>query len=420
MSAPARPAVPRRWMLDVFLGLALPLAIGLSQLSVWRSGPAIVYVWAAGEMQAGRFRPQLYDDAYALQAVADFTHGQARDILSPTPPTMFVLMLPFVWLPAPLSAGLWLALDMFTPLLAAWLALRAMDVSSLALAGVCAALVLMSMPLWENSARGQVLHWQMLLAALVLYALARGRAALAGAGLGLIAVLKLAGWPVWGLLALRGRWQALGWVALTGAAVALLSLPLVHLDTWLYYLFTVLPHWLQAPVAVVPAYQTVAGFWQHLLRFDPSLNPAPLANRPRLAAALSLSSTLALLGITFYGLRRASLLLAAGAALVLTVILAPIAEEYHYLTLVPVLIIASVAWVRSGHRFALGLLLFLSAVLMFWPLPYKDPRLAAGWRALLAYPRLWGGLLLWGGLYALARLPGPARRWVAVPPVVTP
>ena len=80
------------------------------------------------------------------------------------------------------------------------------------------------------------------------------------------------------------------------------------------------------------------------------------------------------------------------------------------------LIVAAAEWRRQmpwqGHRPALGALLLLAGVLMFWRLSYKDPRLAAGWLAVLAYPRLWGGLLLWGGLYALGRsVPEPALAW---------
>jgi len=357
----------------------------------------------------------LYDDAYALQAVVDYTHGQSRDILSPTPPTMFVFIVPFQWLPTTASNAVWLGLDILAPMLAVWLTLKAANAPSLALAGVCASLLLMSMPLWENNARGQVLHWQMLLCALALYALARGRDALAGASLGFVFLLKLAGWPVCLVLALRGRWRALTWAAVAAGTVVLLSLPWVKVETWQFYLTSVLPRWLQAPVAAVPAYQTVGGFWQHLLRFDPSSNPAPVADRPRLAAALSIACTLALLGLTLFGLRRAPLLLAVSAGLVLTVVLAPIAEQYHYLTAAPALIVAGVEWRRQGHRFTWGVLLGLAALLMFWPLYYKDPRLAAGWLAVLTYPRLWGGLLLLGGLYGLARgMPEPARQWVAV------
>jgi hypothetical protein len=321
---------------------------------------------------------------------------------------------------APMSSAVWLGLDILAPLLAVWLTLKAVNAPSLPLAGVCASLLLLSMPLWENNARGQVLHWQMLLCALTLYTLARGRDALAGASLGLVFLLKLAGWPVWGVLALRARWRVLVWMAGAAAAVVLLSLPWVRLETWQFYLLSVLPRWVQAPIAAIPAYQTVGGFWQHLLRFDPSTNPAPIADRPRLAAALTLASTLALFGLTLIGLRRAPLLLAVCAGLVLTVVLAPIAEQYHYLTAAPTLIVAGVEWHRLGRRVPLALLLVLAGVLMFWPLPYKDPRLSAGWLAVLAYPRLWGGLLLWGGLYGLAHgLPEPARTWAAVKPAVS-
>lgn len=419
MSTAARPWQHwARWVaLEGLIGLALPLAIGLSQVHVWRAGPGLVYAWAADEMRAGRFGPRLYDDAYAMQAVAAYSHGQARDILSPTPPTMFAFIIPFQWLPSSVAGVVWLGLDLLAPWLAVWLTLKAVKAPGLALAGVCAALLFMSMPLWENNARGQVLHWQMLLGALALLALAGHgrREALAGTSLGCLFLLKLAGWPVWLLLALRARWRALAAVAVTAAALVLLSLPWVKLETWLYYAFTVLPHWMQAPVAAVPAYQTVGGFWQHLLRFDVSTNPAPLADQPRLAAALSIGSSLALLGLTLWGLRRAPLLLAVSAGLVLTVVLAPIAEQYHYLTAAPALIVAGVEWYRQSRRWSLGALLALAAGLMYWPLAYKDPRLGAGWLAVLAYPRLWGGLLLWGGLCGLARgVAEPAQPYAAL------
>ena len=405
----------RRWGLDGLLGLVLPLAVGLSQAPVWQARPADIYTWAASELRAGRFRPQLYDDAYTLQAVADYTHGRTHDIFSPTPPTLAVFLVPLLWLPPVALPVVWLGLDILAPLLAVWLTLKAVDLPSLPLAGVCASLVLLSAPMWENNARGQVLHWQMLLFGLALYGLARGRQWLAGASLGLVFLLKLAGWPAWLVLAQRGRWRSLAWLGATAAAVVLLSLPWVTLDTWRYYLTSVLPRWVQAPIAAVPAYQTVGGFWQHLFRFDPSSNPAPVADLPGLAAVLSISTTLVLLGLTLFGLRRAPLLLAVSAGLVLTIVLAPIAEQYHYLTAVLALIVAGAEWHRLGHRPGLGLLLLLAGALILLPIPYKDPRLAAGWLALLAYPRLWGGLLVWGGLYTLARsVPEPARQWRAV------
>ena len=40
----------------------------------------------------------------------------------------------------------------------------------------------------------------------------------------------------------------------------------------------------------------------------------------------------------------------------------------------------------------------IAFALLAVPLPYKDPVLAAGWTALLAYPRLYGAWLLWAWL----------------------
>ena len=59
----------------------------------------------------------MYDDAYALQAVAAYSHGQSRDILSPTPPTMFAFIVPFQVLPATIFGRALLGVDLPSPCL---------------------------------------------------------------------------------------------------------------------------------------------------------------------------------------------------------------------------------------------------------------------------------------------------------------
>ena len=85
---------------------------------------------------------------------------------------MFAFIVPFQWLPPAAAGALWLALDLLAPWLALWLTFKALRVPGLALPGVGAALLFMSMPLWENNAR-EILHWQMLLCAGLLLAVAR-------------------------------------------------------------------------------------------------------------------------------------------------------------------------------------------------------------------------------------------------------
>jgi hypothetical protein len=89
---------------------------------------------------------------------------------------------------------------------------------------------------------------------------------------------------------------------------------------------------------------------------------------------------------------------------------APLGESYHYVLVLPSLIVALWwAWqARAGKAawLALGSVILLIAA----PLPYTDPRLAAGWWSLLAYPRVYGAYLLWGWLaWALHRSPVEER-----------
>jgi len=79
--------------------------------------------------------------------------------------------------------------------------------------------------------------------------------------------------------------------------------------------------------------------------------------------------------------------------------LLPLAEEHHYtLLLIPIVVVAA----RISHTPLLRRdVLWLSAVILLLAVawPYESPGLSTGWAALLAYPRLYGGWLLWAWLY---------------------
>jgi hypothetical protein len=78
---------------------------------------------------------------------------------------------------------------------------------------------------------------------------------------------------------------------------------------------------------------------------------------------------------------------------------APFGEGYHAVLALPALLVAA-WWAWRGGRYGswtwmLWGALALAALLLAAPLPYKSPALAAGWLALLAYPRVYGAYLLW-------------------------
>jgi hypothetical protein len=79
---------------------------------------------------------------------------------------------------------------------------------------------------------------------------------------------------------------------------------------------------------------------------------------------------------------------------VLSAILSPQAEQYHFLILTVAFAVAVSMWPRWSRRSQAGLA--LATVLVYAALPYKDPRLWPGAIAVLAYPRLYGALIVWG------------------------
>ena len=81
------------------------------------------------------------------------------------------------------------------------------------------------------------------------------------------------------------------------------------------------------PAAKLSAHQTVSSLWQHLFRLDAVFNPQPVADLPGLASAAILLTTA--MACAVLALRRLSAQVQYAAALVLTVLLSPLAEQYQ-------------------------------------------------------------------------------------------
>jgi hypothetical protein len=347
------------------------------------------------------------------------TQGQVGEVFAPNPPSAALLMLPLAWLPLETARVAWLWLN---------LALLAGAVTVLALAfiprhapgaaGWRAAFVAFAClywPLRENLRLGQVYGLLLLLFALALLALhaAPGRApARAGLPLGLAAAAKLSGGPLWLVLALRGQGRrALVAATLAAGVVFALSLSLTGWTSW--------QRWLQVAAqaaggsssATATAFQTVPSFFQHLSVYDARWSPSPLLPWPWLGRAAAWTVIAAALLITLVRAQGADLDLAFAAGLTAGVVLLPLAEEYHYtLLLLPLAVAAGRLAADGGPRSAAdAAVLATAALLLAAPWPYKLPELFAGWQALLAYPRLYGGFCLWAWL--LGRMgPAPERQ----------
>ena len=217
--------------------------------------------------------------------------------------------------------------------------------------------------------------------------------------------MKLAGVFIWLLPLQQRRWR----VFLVGGAAAagLLLATWPGWPAWEAYL-ALLRDLSSQPERAVTAYQTWLSWCRHLFTFDAQWNPAPVGEMPALANWVYGLGAAGMVGLTVWLARRVTgsptateaigppdLLFAA--AVILGLVLSPLSLDYHYsLLLLPVFILLQ--WSRQAQRPAwrVWLLLLLALVAVAADLPYRSPRLAEGWWALLAYPKLYGALLLWG------------------------
>lgn len=402
------------------------------------------YYTAARLVVSGELDARIYDNAWFQER--ERALGLRNDIYGHQPPTMALLMLPVAWLPPAVARASWLALDLLWLLLIGVLAARSAASlggrATLATVALMLLLVALFRPLHAELRYAQVHTLMALWYAVWLYGFVSGRDWLCGAALALLALAKLAGAPLWLLLLVAGRWRALFWAAALAGAGFMGTLPLVGVGTWQAYLFGRVGDLAANPVFGVTALQTLTSLLRQLFVFDAAYTPAPLLHAPGIATALWIAATAALLVPTLAGARRRPRLLAGAAMLCLVVPTQPAGEQHHYVMLLTPFFVALLlahkdvlAGVLSpqsmqgraeqvavrqavpggatgidrarGPRLAL-LLAGIGAALMLTPNYFLDNAAWAGWpRALLAYPRLYGALLLWGAFICWPAHPVP-------------
>lgn len=355
--------------------------------------------------------PQAYDNDWFAAQIQQTGFAGIYDVFSPNPPTMTLLALPLAWLPPAPARWLWNAASLSALIGGLLLLCRILRLPT-AWLPVLLALAFLYTPARENFRSEQAYALLFFCLCVALWGSQQSRPALAGLGLGLMAALKTAGAWLWPLLLASRRWKELVWATAVAGAAALITLLLAGPAAWLEYLAR-LPAIASDPKRTVTAYQTVSSLSGHLFDYDTVWNPNPVLDAPWLAGALTLAVLAAALLVSA---RFASAhhegdtrLLALAMICALLVTNAPYAEDYHYILLLPSLSIA--AWWAWNHKpgWQSRAWLALAALLLGAPLPYEHPALAVGGWALLAYPRVYGGYLLWGWLSAQL-LPNHDRR----------
>lgn len=384
------------WLLAVSAVFFFLVVAFLPALTNFRHGFPTYYV-SARLVWEGRWSPRVYDNAWFSAEVAARTPNAVGEVYAPNPPTTSLLLLPLAWLDIVTARQAWLWLNLGLLLFtAAVLSLNAPAERPWVRAAVWA-LPFVLAPVHENFRLANV---YVLLLALFALALRQAGRAYSGVPLGLAAGLKLSGSPLWLWMAARGRWQALAVAASVGVALFALSLPYAGMAGWQRFAAVLVEHADEPGWAAGLSFQTTPSFFQHMFRPDARWNPQPLWVLPAwVARGCALLVTALALGAWLWRTRSTSPEVAFAAAAALSVVVLPFAEEYHYALLVLPLGVAA-SRVAGRPRWHAAMLL-LSLVLLALPWPYKDPWFNDGWHALLGYPRLYGGWLLWAWLMAV-------------------
>jgi hypothetical protein len=361
----------------------------------------MAYYVGAQAVREGEPGTRLYDEDWFSARVLQESHGTASDIYLANPPSLAIAWLPLAYLSADTARRVWIAFSVLCLALAWWLVAIELGWSRQpwALVGL-SALFTLPVPVREQFSLGQMYACLLLLNVVGWRAYVRRRNLAAGAATGLALALKFSGWPIAMLMLAKRRWVAVCWVLLTGAAIAALSLPWVGVAAWRILLFQEIPHIVLGGAATSTAYQDTTGFWQHLFRYDASFNPQPLLDAPMLARCLTLLTTLAACLALIARQRSASASFAAAVAL--TELLSPAAEQYHYIVLLlPLAVLWHEAWLSRNRLTAICAL--VATLLIGWPLEYQPAH--PWWALLYNYPRLIGGWIAFAGLCALTTVP---------------
>lgn len=344
------------------------------------------YWVVAREVWEGTPVVRLYDDAFLAERML------ARGVEVPEtflgPPTLALTLLPLAWLSHDAARAVWLWLVCFPALLCSLWSLRGYGGRW----GTWAAAVLVLSPASIEGLRvGQVYGVVLLLHCIALSGFLRQKPGLSA--LALAPMVAMRGWygiPLAVGAALAGSLRTLAGTVLVTLIIALATLPLVGVASWVHFLGVQLPSLADSPYAGSAAFQTLRSFILHLTTASPIWGPDPPMHAPQLAPVLLLAAFGVICGLCAWFAVRAKPVVAFAMFTAAELLLAPVAEQYHYvLAAIPVL----VALGRARTILDRGLV-GVGMMLLVVPWNIHSTEWLGGWRSLLAYPRLFGLVLI--------------------------
>lgn len=336
-----------------------------------------------------------YDTTYYFGKMQEYVFGSVKDLSNL--PTGSFIMLPLCWLEPVTAKVIWNILGIIFLSLSVLLLFRTFDISAGSNTGlVLILLTLLFYPFYYNIAYGQAYSLLLLLASISVYGFKKNNTLLIALPLAIIIILKGYGFYPLAALLLVKKPKAFMYGAGITAIIFLLTLPLFGLPAWeMYYskFYTAVAY---GEYSSNTAYQTLGSLLGHLFSYNSPSNINAVASVPKqyiyyLVQLLGLP----VLVIISRKFKQQDYLIFFVMSFALNVIFSPAAEDYHSLFYLPLILLAGSVLISNNKFKSPAFYIFVfSALLLMLPLPFRQLQDSAFPLYILAYPRLYGAVIL--------------------------
>src|SRR4030095_893442 len=323
-----------------------------------------------------------YDSTFFYQKIREYGIENVYDQPNNLPTSAF-LMLPIAPLNPPSAKVLWTFLSVIFFFISLWLMLRSFDINlKSSLGQLLVSFAFLFYPLYYNISLGQAYLFILMLLSLSVYGFKKNNLWLSSVPLSLVLVLKGYGLIPLIFLAVFKKWKELFAVLALSVLIMLVTLPLLHIEAWQVSYDKVFLVLGRDQYTSFAAYQTLNSLLRHAIDIG-SVN------------YIVITCGFVIIGLVIFKKNNKDFLAYYVTAISLNVILAPVAEEHHYVLFLPLIfILAKLLYENYDSLKTANIFFILSVIILAVPIGYRSFRTTAFPLYLLGYPKLYAGIIL--------------------------
>lgn len=366
----------------------------------WLKSPVLThgfasYFTSARMLADGSDMTRAYDTTYYFAKMHEYGFGNVKDLSNL--PTGSFITLPLSGFEPVTAKIIWNVLGLIFLVTSILLLFRTFDIPLYSNQGLLLILItLLYYPFYYNIAFGQAYALLLVLASVSVYGFKKDNIWLIAIPIALIIILKGYGfYPLAALLLMRKPKSFLYALGLT-AAIFVLTLPLFGLSAWqMYYakFYSVVAYGEHSSNV---AYQTLGSLLGHLFSYNSTVNTNAIFTIPKIYVYyITQIAGLIVLFILSRKFSKENYLIFFVMSFALNVIISPAAEDYHSLFYLPLIILCGNILIKDKDFRSPKIYVFAIAVLLLMlPLPFRLMQDSAFPLYVLAYPRLYGAIIV--------------------------